>query len=320
MQERGMHNPSTVTERAQPQTFKYFDDRTALALSQAFGQEQTLEPLLALMQAQLGALCGAVGLTYVYTPANVDMRLGEQTQHDNEFKLTFGDVALGVLTLHYPGPCPAEVTATAEDVVALAFTAIRNAVTQLQLRELHRDGADKLSQAERTALSQSSHGARSTKTDTLILVALDNLTQIEKDDGAEWAQVVMSSTHEQIQEGLRQADGVYHVGEDLIAILLPNTSEQQALDVAKKIRRLIASLHLRGNAIDMQLTASMGVANAQHENTTASKTTLTAEDIMSRARRALAQAQREGPNQICVCQAAAGEAVEEGGVTADEVA
>ena len=57
----------------------------------------------------------------------------------------------------------------------------------------------------------------------------------------------------------------------------------QAEAVAKKVRMLIASLHLRGNDLNQQLTACMGVADA----TAAGK----AEEVMDRARSALARAQ-----------------------------
>ena len=58
--------------------------------------------------------------------------------------------------------------------------------------------------------------------------------------------VTASSVHSQIKSGLRHADGVYQIADELIAVLLPNTTMQQASEVAAKIRILVSSLHLSG--------------------------------------------------------------------------
>ena len=134
------------------------------------------------------------------------------------------------------------------------------------------------------------------KTDALILLALDDYPAIKSRDGEEWAQILMSSVHEQIKEGLRDADGVFHIGDDLIAVLLPNTTGNRADDVAKKVRTLIASLHLRGGDISQQLTACMGLADA--------RTAGTAEEVMEHAKQALRKAQTEGVNLINIYQPA----------------
>jgi GGDEF domain-containing protein len=101
---------------------------------------------------------------------------------------------------------------------------------------------------------------------------------------------------------LRDADGVYHIGDDLIAVLLPNTTGGRAEDVAKKVRALIASLHLRdgggdgggGGELSQQLTACMGLADA--------RTVATAEEVMDHAKQALRKAQTAGANQINIYQ------------------
>ena len=99
----------------------------------------------------------------------------------------------------------------------------------------------------------------------------------------------MNSVHGQIKEGLRQADGVYQISDELIAVLLPNTSRKQATEVAEKIRVLVSSLHLSGGVND-QLTACMGVSDA--------KLAATAEEVMANAKVALASAQNQGRNTI----------------------
>lgn len=266
-----------------PQTYTHFDDRTALHLSQAFGQELELEPLLALLHAQLQALTASQGLRYRYPPLGIDLNLGLRERHTSEYNLSYRDEMLGDMTLFFARKQHAAEIETSEDVVALAFTALRNAITRLKLKVAP-------SQSEKALLNPTHLDAQSDKTDTLILLAVDSMEAIKERDGEEWAHILMTSVHKQIEEGLRQADGVYHVGDELIAVLLPHTTDEQAMEVAKKIRLLIASLHLRGNDIQTQLTASMGLAAARGASV--------AEEVMANAKRALAIARDKGANEI----------------------
>ncbi|MEE4281824.1 MAG: diguanylate cyclase [Pseudomonadales bacterium] len=281
---------------------EFFDDRTALQLTQAFGQEAELEPLLALLFAQQRATAEVRGLRYVYRPLGIDLNYGERADYEGEYNLTFRDLPLGTLTLYFANGQNEQSIQTCEDLVSLAFTSIRNAVTTLKLRNKPQG----INSAERAALATvntprekhdtapGSSQSGEARHDALILLGLDHFPTIQSRDGEEWAQVLMSSVHEQIREGLRSADGVYHIGDDLIAVLLPNTSSEQAEQVAKKIRTLVASLHLRGDPKTEQLTACMGLADATHAKT--------AEDVMSHAQCALAAARAQGSNQILYYQ------------------
>ncbi len=281
---------------------EFFDDRTALQLTQAFGQEAELEPLLALLFAQQRATAEVLGLRYVYRPLGIDLNYGERADVEGEYNLTFRDVPLGTLTLYFPNGQNEQSIQTCEDLLSLAFSSIRNAVTTLELRQKPQ-GINATERAALTAVNtprnkqDKAPGAAQNgeaKHDALILLGLDHFPTIQSRDGEEWAQVLMSSVHEQIREGLRSADGVYHIGDDLIAVLLPNTSSEQAEQVAQKIRTLVASLHLRGDPKTGQLTACMGLADATHAKT--------AEDVMSNAQCALAAARAQGNNQILYYQ------------------
>ena len=270
----------------QPSNLVYFDDRTALHLTQAFAQEVELEPLVELLFKQLGTVGEVAGLQYSYSPLCIDLNHGARLQHSAEYNLSFRDSALGTLTLYFEHAQHEQNITTCEDLISMAFISLRNAITTLALR----NQPQPLSTPERTALAAVAPLATEPKSDALILLALDDYPQIKARDGDEWAQVLMSSVHEQIREGLRNADGVYHIGDDLIAVLLPNTTASQAEEVSKKVRALVASLHLRGGEISTQLTACMGLSD--------SKGASTAEDVMANAKLALAQAQTEGNNQI----------------------
>ncbi len=270
----------------------YFDDRTALQITQAFNQETELPELLDLLFGQLGAMTETRGLRFVYKPLGIDLNLGSRERHSAEYNLTFRDTPIGTLTLYFALTQHEQGIQTCEDLVSLAFVSLRNAVTLLELKNQPQAISTELTKeeavhvAEVTALPT----RKEANSDALVLVALDDYERILERDGEEWAHVLMSSVHEQIESGLRAADGVYHINDDLIAVLLPNTNLAQAEEVAKKVRMLIASLHLRGDTLSQQLTACMGVADATAAGT--------AEQVMDRARSALARARAEGSNQI----------------------
>ncbi len=275
----------------------FFDDRTALHLTQAFGQESDLDALLGLLFKQMQALGNVSALKYVYKPLRLNITLGDtQTlqpaSHSADYNLSFREVQLGQLALFFSERYTEHDLQTCEDLVSMAFISLRNAITVLELRNQPKT----LTDAEQQSLAGVAPLKKEEKCDALILLALDDYSDIQQRDGEEWAQILMSSVHEQIRGGLREADGVYHIGDDLIAVLLPNTTGSQAQEVACKVRTLVASLHLNGGDIGDQLTACMGVSDAS--------TATTAEEVMEHAKLALADAQAAGRSQISFYQKA----------------
>ncbi len=270
------------------------DDRTALHLTQAFNQETDLPSLLQLLFSQLQALSGAHGLTYGHSALEFECQLGQTAHHNAEYDLEFGQDHLGSLTIFYLRRQIEPELQTSKDLVALMFTALRNAVTLMQARQTTPTPQMIPAPSDIEQLS------REEKADTLVLMALDSHIQLVEQAGHEWAQILMASVHTHIKEGLRQADGVYQISDELIAILLPNTTPTQASQVAKKVRLLVASLHLTSVSTQEPLSASMGIADGKLANT--------AEDVMAHAKLALAQAKQEGHSTICVYTEALGEA------------
>jgi len=297
----------------------HFDDATALRLQQAFGDKTQLDDLLRLLFTQLRALCRTSGMQFSYAPLGFELQLGQTQRHTAAYNLHYHDQPLGTLTQYFSRAQNEQEIETAEDLLSLALVPLRNTLTlatyqrdsatqttstdnihTLPIRAATNTGTNagtaQLSSAEQIALAEVAVVDAEPKSDALILVGLDNYTQMLQAHGEEWAHIIMSSVHHQIEEGLRSADGVYHIGDDQIAILLPRTTLSQARQVADKVRVLVASLHLRGNNVDDQLTASMGISNAQQAQS--------AEQVMENARIALQQAQHSGSNAIKVYQQA----------------
>lgn len=273
-------DPLSISPSSSP---SHFDDRTALHLVQAFHQQTDLHELVQMMFSQLRVLTKAHGLRLVLpaTYRTPEISLGRNTLHNVEYNLDAETTHLGTLTVFFPTRKNEQELTTCEDLISLAFTALRNA-TALHVSR-HSSLEAPPTQSKQTDLEEH-------KSDALILVTLDCYTEMRTNDGEEWAHAVMSSVHAQILEGLRTADGVYQISDEYIAVLLPNTTITQAEAVAGKIRVLIASLHLKNEEVEEQLTACMGLAD--------SRLATTAEEVMSNAKVALALAQHQGSNQL----------------------
>ena len=272
----------------------YFDEATALKLAQVFSQQDDLRELLRLLYVQMRAVCQTAGLHFVSATQPVEFSFGQTAAHQAQYNLQFRDENIGVLTRYFVHPQQDQDIQTGEDLIGLALLAIRNAAKSHSKRpEPDMTEQAQLSTDEKLALAEiASPDKAQPKADTLVLVSLDNFAGIIERDGEEWADILMTGMHQQVEHGLRSADSVYHIGDDLIAVLLPRTTQQQAIQVAHKIRTLVASLHLRGDSTATQLTASMGISSSLHADT--------ADDVMANARLALAHAQATGRNQLKV--------------------
>lgn len=211
-------------------------------MTQAFNQEETLKGLLELAHTQLTALCGTDGLRFTHESLDTEFLVGHQAVHAAEYNLNVNERDLGQLTLFFRRRQNEQEVQTCEDLLALALSALRNQIDLLKATQTLNPGPS----PDPNQAGGEKSLADEEKADALVLVTLDGYRDMKSRDGDEWSQVLMTSVHGQIEEGLRQADGVYQIADDLIAVLLPHTSRKQALEVAHKIRVLVASLHLTG--------------------------------------------------------------------------
>lgn len=253
----------------------------ALNLVQSIHQHLDPQALLDELWQQAAALTGATGLHYRHGGHGLDIERGHGA-HAASYTLSHHGSELGELTLRFQRRLNDSVLATAEDLLALAMPALRNALAH------HRACAH--ATAGPGAVANPTPEDATGSDDALVLVSLDGFDSIRSDHGETWAQSLIHTISEQIDEGLREADSVFQIDEGLLAVLLPRTSETAAVDVAGKIRVLIAGLHLRDGRLTSQLTACMGVAGARDAQSP--------EDVLERARAALVRAQREGASTI----------------------
>lgn len=266
----------------------------ALALVQNLHRHLDPDALMGVLWVQAAALTRATGLRYRHPGHGLDIDLGAGP-HSASYTLTHQGAELGELVFRFRSRIDEDALARAEDLIALAMPAIRNALAyhHANQRAAHADNIDIIASApvgSRIRRRSADPGAGTASDDALVLVSLDGFDDIRHRHGEAWAQTLLQSLAGQIREGLRDADNVFQIDEGLLAVLLPHTSEAAALDVACKIRVLIAGLHLRDGRVTCQLTACMGVAGARQARGP--------EEVLDRAHAALAAAREEGGNTI----------------------
>ncbi len=280
---------SSITKLKTAQSVRYFDKSVALNLVQAFHRELDLGRLLELLYSQAQAVVRAVGLHYRNREVEddvIDLLVADRGRHTASYNLTYAEEKLGELIVHFDTRVTEETLETTEDLIALVMSPIRNALRHRSALLSHPTPqvfAD--IDAPGAALTPGSD-------DCLILLKLDGLGQVRQRDGDAWAQTLLQSAHNQIREGLRGADGVFQIDGDTLAIVLPHTPSEPALDVAAKIRILISSLHLKDGVVTQQLTACMGIASTRHASS--------ASEVLDQAREALDDAERKGPNEMVI--------------------
>ena len=255
------------------------DPASALHLVQALHYELDLQQLLIHLFGQFNNLTGAHGMIFEAAQRDVQsITLGHASGHHASYRLDYEQDPLGVLNVYFPRRATQHDLEACEELVALGFTALRNAILIGQARN-------------NQALALQAPTPSSTRHDALILLELDQLQQLRNTYGTDWTQTVMTSVQDQLSGGLRQADGVYQISDDQIAVLLPNTAEDKILSVAAKIRVLVSSLHLSAG-LEEQLTVSMGISDARDGAAPAT--------VMNKARQALHDAQTQGRNETVV--------------------
>ncbi len=270
---------ASITKLKTTQSIRYFEPDVALNLVQAFHRQLELEPLLALFFSQVEAVVQAVGICYRNPESNIDLLLGEEGRHTASYNLSYQEEKLGELVCYFRNRVTEESLETAEDLIALVMSAVRNA---LRYRAATQASAPQQLPGDLTLTPGGN--------DSLVLVRLDGYAETLERDGEAWAQTLLKSVQGQLSEGLRAADAVYQIDKSTLAVVLPHTPVERARDVAGKLRVLIASLHLRDGDVTQQLTACMGIASTRAARS--------AEEVLDWAREALENAERDGPNTV----------------------
>jgi len=190
------------------------------------------------------------------------------------------------------------------DAEILARVETGRKMTQLQerLEETHRSlalldvtdpltGAHNRRQTDAEIAREIERSRRYARPVSLVLVDLDGFRSLNDTLGRAAGDRVLVEIARLLRRSTRSADTVGRYGGEEFALLLPETSQAQALGAAEKVRKTIEQTPITVAGRTVHVTVSAGVATCERDNVT------TAEDFTAAATRALVRAKNAGRNR-----------------------
>lgn len=135
-------------------------------------------------------------------------------------------------------------------------------------------------------LRQVKLGKRSGRTFSLMLVDVDNFKVINDKFGHLAGDMVLKKIASVLNECARSTDITCRYGGDEFAIILPDTKEEQTVQLAHRISRAVRNIH----SFDKSVTISIGTAEYSGEDNPS--------DLIRRTDKALYQAKHMGKNRV----------------------
>ena len=213
---------------------------------------------------------------------------------------------VGVMNLNRPavdGFSPQEIR-LAEAISAQAGLAIANARLYQQTRELSFTDALTGIPNRRylfTRLKQEvSRSLRFGDELTVLMMDLDLFKQVNDAHGHTVGDAVLRGIAVALQRNVRKVDMVARYGGDEFVVVLPRIAREEAIEVAEKLRRAVATTPLPApaGAGPVRVTVSVGVAGFGHEATDVAA-------LVEKADGALYEAKRAGRNRVAAAQTTA---------------
>ncbi len=127
---------------------------------------------------------------------------------------------------------------------------------------------------------------------SLIMVDIDHFKSINDTYGHQQGDLVLKVVAETLRGDLRDYDLASRFGGEEFVMLLPETGSLHAIQVAERIRQVVANLKFGGPMEKLRMTVSLGVA------TSPNKVIKNIEDMIRLADDALYAAKREGRNRV----------------------
>lgn len=206
---------------------------------------------------------------------------------------TFGAVALLTRTELHLGKDQVQVLKSAMKHLALA---LRNAMLYKQMK-LHAD-LDGLTLVhnrrhfDKRLNEELERHARYNQPLSLLMLDIDHFKMINDTHGHQAGDTVLKELAALLSNTLRTTDYVSRYGGEEFTVILPHTQEQDAVQLAERLRLKIAEYTFMHDSMSIPVTISVGLAaNADNR--------LESADLIAEADKALYRAKEQGRNRVC---------------------
>lgn len=126
---------------------------------------------------------------------------------------------------------------------------------------------------------------------SLITLDVDHFKRVNDNHGHEAGDRVLAALADVIRVGLRELDTLGRIGGEEFALLLPETSRDEAEIIAERLRQAISEMSVPHDGTELGVTASFGVTERRSGDRDI-------DALMRRADRALYQAKAGGRNRV----------------------
>ena len=226
----------------------------------------SLEQQLAILAEELVTIVPFSALNYRHKIGKQDFVYanGMGGPHRCEYRLSLEGVNYGTLTLQRRQRFSEQELEGIEMVLSAAICPIRNACQYVAIEQAsltdsltcipNKRALDEALQ--RSALLSERHG----QPYSLVLCDLDYFKTVNDTHGHVVGDHLLQTAAAEIEKSIRTSDSVYRFGGEEFAILLPHTSEQDARDVAERVRGAISAIRVDAGEKELKITTSCGVA------------------------------------------------------------
>jgi diguanylate cyclase (GGDEF)-like protein len=263
-----------------------------------FALQRSLDPTVQLQQFG-EALAGIVpwdGLRFVNELEDLDHQSGILAPQGAEYRLSLDDVYLGELRLTRRTRFAEKELALLERFLCLLIYPLRNAMLyQRALAGAHRDALTGL--GNRAALDQALErefqlARRHGRALSLLVVDVDHFKAVNDRLGHSAGDQVLKFVARRLNEVARRSDMVFRYGGEEFVLLLSNTDQEGARQLAERIRAAVEESACECHNENVCITVSVGVTSLAGEVPTAGR-------LFDQADAALYDAKTGGRNRVC---------------------
>lgn len=126
---------------------------------------------------------------------------------------------------------------------------------------------------------------------SLIMLDIDNFKKLNDTYGHALGDQALKAFADTLKNNLRATDIIGRLGGEEFAVLLPNTGEADAINIAQTLRQKISQIELKHELSSIQFTASLGVVESKPEGSTI-------DSLLAQADKALYVSKDQGRNQV----------------------
>lgn len=235
------------------------------------------------------------GYAFRHEQERLDSAWGMQPKHACGYRLAIGTLALGELTLYRRRAFSDDETGLLDRLVHFLVFPLRNALSHRRVRECAlRDGLT--GAKNRLAFDEDVQRAvaqarRSRLPLSLLVVDIDHFKQVNDGFGHAIGDVAIKAVVDCARHCARDADSLYRYGGEEFVLVLENTALDGAVQLAERLRGLIASQVHTCLGRELRLSVSIGAARLGPGEDGST--------LFRRADAALYEAKNGGRNRVC---------------------